>query len=1227
MNIADRPTSYLQADCDFGLPPRAPRRSRGALSAPPALDVLPGPAGRSPVCWSQHTATRTGEDQIVYTRALFLSKGAYVLLALATFVLFVAFTWMSSSSAGAAGTPSAWWSVTSRMVPGNLPPNGEALVVVQAVDIGDGSTAGRIDFSDTLPAGVSLQSVEYFASPPNEETSDKGRVDLGPNGPKAGIGIDLCKTSSSSVSCSTEATFLGSPIPEYIEPLLPFGHLEMRLKVKAQPGAVTGAGKVQVAGGGAPSTAIAQQFKITEAAPAFGVETFNFVPEEEGGAVDTQAGSHPYQLTTTIALNQGASPLRPPAALRHLRFKLPAGFLGNTTALPECSDLDFRHVVEGGSVDLCPGDTAVGVVTLAIDETKEDTFTVPIFNLVPKRGEPARFGFEVIGVPVTLDTSVRTGSDYGVNVDVNNITQLANFLSSTVTLWGVPGDVSHNASRGWGCISGEEYSAESEQPCERSSQSEPAPFLTMPTNCEEPFATSVEGDSWPLKASPESERASVSFPAQSYSLIDSLARPLAITGCNRLPFSPSLEVAPDGQAASTPTGLTTRVRVPQEVNNNGAGLASSSVRDIDVSLPEGVTLNPAGAGGLEACSEAQIGYLSGESDPPDGELSFTPTLPSFFCPSASKVGTVKIKVPVIENPLEGAVYLATQNANPFGSLVAMYIVAEDPVSGVLIKLPGEVSLSPSGHISASFRNSPQAPFEEAELHFFGGSRAPLATPSHCGTYTTNASFTPWSGTAAVAASSQFEVTTGPNGTGCPSSALPFAPTLTAGTTNIQAGAFSPLVTTISREDGNQDLQTVALHMPPGLSGVLTGVPLCAEAQANAGTCSQASLIGHTIVSVGLGGDPYTVTGGEVFLTEGYGGAPFGLSIVNPAKAGPFDLGKVIVRAKIEVNPLTAALTVTTDPSGPYAIPHVLDGIPLQIKHVSVTIDRQGFTFNPTDCNPLSLSGTIASDEGAAAAVTSPFQISNCAALKFAPKFSVSTAGQTSKAKGASLKVKLAYPAGAPGTYANLAKAKVSLPKQLPSRLTTLQKACTAAVFDANPANCSKDSIVGQAKVLTPILPVPLEGHAYFVSHGGEAFPDLTIVLKGYGVTVELVGSTQIKGGITTSTFKATPDVPFNSFELTLPQGPDSALAANANLCTQKLAMPSEFTAQNGAVLTQSTPISVTGCAKALTRKQKLAKAMKACKKKRNHSKRAGCEAQARKQFGAVVRKKAGGKGK
>jgi hypothetical protein len=1121
---------------------------------------------------------------------------------------------LTATSASAA-TTSPWWRLTTSLRPASIAPGGEGTVVVQAMNLGNQPTSGAITLSDILPAGLKVQEQEVGGEmvPKVSFFAFSKPGDLGPTS-FLGHFLKYCDVAGQRVACRTE------PVPPFNEgtpgqannvaPLQPYENLEISISVKDE-GAIPGApNKAEVTGGAASTAIVKRPVAISPNAPPFGVEEFSLVPEEEGGGVDVQAGSHPYQLTVNFGLNQTGDPERPPALARNLKFNLPPGLIGNATTLPQCTDLDFRNIAKGGFEDFCPADTVVGVASVTVYEPAAlglHVFPVPLFNLVPEKGEPARFGFEIQEAAVTLDASVRTGSDYGVSASVNNITQLANFISSTVTFWGVPGDPSHDNARGWSCMVNRHWpnSGGRNLPCIGSTQSHPTPFLTMPSSCSLPFTASVEGSAW---TSPQqTEVFSFGHNKESeYSLKDNFGQPLSLTGCNRLAFNPSIEAQPDVSSASTPTGLSVHVRVPQEVSLGANGLVSSSIKDTTVTLPEGVRVSPSGADGLEACSESGVGFDRVEAD---GTDLFTPTIPQPTCPDASKIGTVEFKVPVIEHPLKGSVYLATQNQNPFGSLVAMYIVAEDPISGVLLKLAGEVGLSATGQVTTTFKNSAQAPLEEATFSFFGGARAPLSTPAHCGSYTTQATFTPWSETPAVNTSSTFQITTGPNGSPCPNP-LPFAPSLAAGTTNIQAGAFSPLSTTISREDGNQDIQTVQLHMPAGLSGILRGIPLCPEAQANAGSCSPASEIGKTIVSVGLGGDPFTVTGGQVFLTEGYKGAPFGLSIVNPAKAGPFDLGKVIVRAKIEIDPHTAALTVTTD-----QIPHILQGIPLQIKHVNVTIDRPDFTFNPTNCSAFKLTGSIGSVEGATAAVEAPFQITNCAALKFAPKFSVSTAGKTSKANGASLAVKLTYPNAPLGTYVNLAKAKVSLPRQLPSRLTTLQKSCLAAVFDQNPAHCPTSAIVGHAKVITPLLPVPLTGPAYFVSHGGEAFPDLTIVLQGYGVTVDLVGSTSIKNGVTTSTFKATPDVPFNSFELSLPQGKFSALAANANLCKSKLAMPTEFTAQNGAVIKRSTPIAVTGCGKAaLSKKQKLAKAMKACHKK-GRGKRAACERAARKRFG------------
>jgi hypothetical protein len=1157
-----------------------------------------------------------------------------------------------------------WWHLSTHVRPASIPTGGEGTLVIPAVNLGNAPTAGVSTVSELVPAGLSIKHVSFYAF-----SKRLGRDDLG---------VGDCSVAGQQITCQTvpvaggyqafiskileeppfneppfnEPPFTEPPLKEIIRksveeahpetefeeqftvaPLQPYEDLELRIKVKDE-GASPGAQSIAQAKGGSAAAVTLKRAVPIGAPVSFGPEEggFTLVPEEEGGEVDVQAGSHPYQLTTTFDLNQnseeiisGVHPyIRPPALARNLHFDLPPGLIGNATLLPQCSDLDFRHVVSGGYENLCPADTVVGVATVTIDEpftVELSTQAVPLFNLIPEKGEPARFGFEAASAPVTLDTSVRTGSDYGISVSVSNITQLVNFISSTVTFWGVPGDQSHDSARGWSCLVSGHWTITGGRnlPCQSTNQSAPDPFLTMPSSCTLPFSASVEGVSWPTPGHPSG----IPFAPRSYNLKDAFERPLSVSGCNRLPFAPQIEVQPDVQSASTPTGLSVHVRVPQEVNHGANGIASSSIKDTTVALPEGVVTDPSGADGLQACSEPQVGFI--ETEPagsprglPSGTDLFSSTLPDPFCPDASKIGTVEFKVPVIEHPLKGAIYLASQNQNPFGSLIALYVIAEDPVSGVLVKLAGEVKLDQaSGQITTTFKNAPQAPLEEATFSFFGGDRAPLATPSNCGDYETQASFTPWSESQPVSAASTFRINTEPNrppgSNPCPEP-LPFEPTLDAGSTNIQAGAFSPLSTTMSRADGNQDIQTVQLHMPPGLSGVLSGVALCPEAEANAGTCTSASQIGKTTVSVGLGGDPFSVQGGQVFLTASYKGAPFGLSIVNPAKAGPFDLGKVIVRAKVEVDPHTAALTVTTDP-----IPHILQGIPLQIKHVNVMIDRPGFTFNPTNCSPFELTGTIASVQGASAPVQVPFQITNCAALKFAPKFAASTSAKTSKANGASLAVKLSYPNAPFGTYANIAKAKVSLPKQLPSRLTTIQKACTAAVFDQNPANCPPASILGHAKVITPIVPVPLQGPAYFVSHGGEAFPDLTIVLQGYGITIDLVGNTQIKNGVTTNTFKATPDAPFSSFELSLPQGPHSALAANANLCSSKLTMPTELTAQNGLPFKQATQIKVTGC-KRTTPHQRLIKELRKCRKKHAKAKRKACEARARRRFAAGRRK-------
>ncbi len=969
---------------------------------------------------------------------------------------------------------------------------------------------------------------------------------------------------------------------------------------------------------------------VATAGVGFGIKSFDVSFLNQDGSPDTQAGSHPFELVNDIEFNSHYQRLEsnadspyarePDGTLKDLSLNLPPGLVGDPNATPKkCTPAELIEETSGVKSEAnasggCPLEAFIGTWNtedsnlIAFGEVAS-TLLEPIYNMVPPRGTAVQLGVHFEDPDLFINNGVLAGGDYPIQATVTNAPAAAPVLISKVTLFGVAGS---GANR--------------------------KPFLTLPTGCHGPLRSTIAVESY------QGAKAEASSLTR-----NSAGTPVSLTGCSKLVFPPTISVRPDTTDASTSSGLTVGVHVPQTAAQNPDGLAESSLRDTTVTLPEGVALNPSGGDGLESCSQGLAGFegfgeLNSEFEPGVQTATFTPDaleglLPGVsFCPDGSKIGTVKIKTPLLEHELEGSVYLATQNSNPFGGLVAMYLMVEDPISGSTIKLTGEVHLTATGQIVTTFKNTPDVPFEDLELHFFGGERAPLATPSRCGTYTTTAVFTPWDGNGPVTSTSSFQIDHGPGGGPCPGASLPFSPVLTGGTTNINAGGFSPLVTTIARGDGQQNMSQVTLHMPPGLSGLLSGVTLCPEALANEGKCGEESEIGETTVAAGVGPDPVSVRGGKVYITEKYHGAPFGLSIVDPVKAGPFDLEHdtsnpayqpacdcIVVRARIEVDPTTAALTVTTNSEGEgYAIPHLIDGVPVQIKAVNVTINREHFAFNPTSCAPTSITGSIASDEGSSSPVSVPFQATNCASLAFAPKFAVSTQGKTSKANGASLSVKLTYPSALFGSQANIKQVKVELPKQLPSRLTTLQKACTAAQFKSNPAGCPAASVIGHAKAVTPLIPVPLEGPAYFVSNGGEAFPNLIVVLQGYGVRIDLVGDTFIsKQGITSSTFKTVPDAPVGSFELTLPQGPYSALAANGNLCALtrtvtvkkkvtvrvkgrkkqltrrvretlpvSLSMPTEFVAQNGASIHQTTPVGITGCVKA----------KKVAKKKSKHHK-------------------------
>ena len=578
-------------------------------------------------------------------------------------------------------------------------------------------------------------------------------------------------------------------------------------------------------------------------------------------------------------------------------------------------------------------------------------------------------------------------------------------------------------------------------------------------------------------------------------------------------------------------------------------------------------------------------------------------------------------------------YLAAQEANPFGSLLALYLVAEDSFSGVRVKLAGEIKLNEeTGQITSTFINTPQVPFEDFELSFFGGPRAATATPALCGGYETSATFTPWSGEAPLTQLSQpgeFSVTSGAGGGACPVT-QPFAPSFRAGSTSAQAGAFAPFTLQITRPDGDQALSGISVRLPAGAAAILASVNPCQEPAAAVGQCGPESEIGQATASAGLGPDPYNETG-RVYITGPYDGAPFGLAIVTPAVAGPFNLGDVVVRSTMNVDPHTAAVTIgSTVPTIIQGVGRQKSGIPLQLQHITVTVDRPNFEFNPTDCNPMKIEGTLAGAQGATEAVSSLFQIQNCASLGFTPSVTAATQGRTSKLDGASLKLKFASARG----QANVAKTVLTIPAVLPARLSTIQKACLARVFEANPAACPEGSDIGSAVVHTPVLKSPLTGPIYLVSHGNAAWPDAELVLQGEGVTVILDGQTAIKKGVTTSSFLTVPDAPFESVEATLPEGPHSALTTNLpasakySLCGQSLTIPTALTGQNGTAIGQSVKVKVEGCqaAKAsktrkLTRAQKLTLALKACRRDHphSHSERLGCELRARKRHAPSTR--------
>jgi hypothetical protein len=675
-------------------------------------------------------------------------------------------------------------------------------------------------------------------------------------------------------------------------------------------------------------------------------------------------------------------------------------------------------------------------------------------------------------------------------------------------------------------------------------------FITNPSNCAGPGPLTTNTVTLKSLASQEGAR--------------TYTTPIGTEGCNGLPpfalvpFAPTFKVEPETTQSDKPTGVTADLALPHDPSPTG--IDSSQLRTATVTLPEGMTLNPSAATGLKACTPAQIGI--GTRNP-------------VTCPIESRLGTVTLTVPDLPagEPLTGHMYLGgtepiTGGSNPAQPEYTMYVVAETTRYGVSVRLQGTVKPNPTtGQVTTVFENNPEQPFSNIKLKFKGGALAPIANPLTCGTATTSATFVPYTGNPAAISPLVPTFAVDSNGTGgaC-ASPLPFVLTQSTESLPTTGGAATSFTFNLARTDGQQYLSHVTTALPPGLLGKIPTAVQCPEPQASQGVCSAESRIGTVTTTAGAGGAPVQFSG-VVYLTGPYAGAPFGMVMVVPATVGPFSLGNVIVRSKIEINPYTSQVTVSSE------VPTIFKGIPLRMKTLSLTINGQGFLVNPTNCAAFSTATTLTSSGGASQSLSTPFQATNCSALAFAPKFGATTNAKTSRANGASLVTNVNVPAGG----ANFKSVLVTVPKQLPSRLSTLKNACVEATFNANPNLCPANSKVGTARIKTPLLPGQLSGPAYFVSHGGAAFPDLDLVLTGDNVRVILVGNTNISKGVTTTNFASTPDAPFTGFELNLPTGPNSAVAANGNLCKQSLVMPTTITAQNGKVFKQNTKINVTGC--------------------------------------------------
>jgi hypothetical protein len=886
---------------------------------------------------------------------------------------------------------------------------------------------------------------------------------------------------------------------------------------------------------------------------------FEFLPGPEGfdanvydgaGQPTTQAGSHPYAVTFGVDFEgTGAAGEN---GLRNLSFAMPPGLFENPTATRQtyCSAKEFATPRSSSwetslSGESCRDKTQVGTITVRSSAGGSNARTFGLFNLVPKRGEPAELGASPYGKPIVFVPSIRQAEgEYGITLKATDIPQGLHTSGLSVSIWGVPWLVVNNEQRG-DCLNEAEPAfgwAKCSVGPPGNGESAPLAYLTMPTACEKPIDFVVAVSSW----------------QQPSQLGRSTSGKAPLSGCDKLNFDPHATAQLSNPRASSPSGyafdinvdssgVTSPVCIPSVVH--AADCAPSPVRKAVVTLPAGVSINPSVGAGLGVCTEAQYEV---------GETAISPF--GAGCPGQSKIGDFSVKSPIVSGPIAGSIYLAAPRDNPFGSLLAVYLVAKSIQRGILVKVAGELRPDPlTGSLTAIFDQLPQLPYSDLNIHFREGQRSPLATPPACGAVSTEVGFTPWRNSSFLQHQSlPAPIAAGAGGGPCPAGLAPFAPRAVAGALNSRAGAYTPFYLHLTRNVTEQEIVSYSAQFPPGLLGKIAGIPYCPEAAIEAArhdsgvaerdhpSCPAASLIGHTYSGYGVG-SVLAYAPGNLYLAGPYRGSSFSVVAIDSALVGPFDLGTVIVRSAVRIDPTTAQASI--DATGTDAIPHIIDGVPIHLRDIRAYIDRPNFTVNPTSCEKFTTVSALNgaglrfgdSSDDTLATATAPFQAFDCASLDFKPRIGLKLKGGTKRGDYASLRVVVRPRPG----DANIRSAQVTLPPSLFLEQGNIKTICTKARFASH--SCPPGSIYGHVRAFTPLLEAPMEGPAYLRS-SSHTLPDLVFALRGHGLEVDVAGRIDsFKGGIR-GTFPTIPDAPVSKFVLTMKAGKRGVLVNAENLC-------------------------------------------------------------------------------